>query len=109
MNLRVVAGVADYENVLRRDHPHQAVQKTRGAYPACQRHDHKPVIRMPACFTLLRRLIAISNETRFSIRRPFRNGPASTARAPGSIVTSSAATSLAWGSSAQISTSLSIP
>ena len=44
--------VENYEQLALRDHARQAVQKSRRADAACQRDNHMPVIRMPACFTL---------------------------------------------------------
>ena len=56
MNLGIVGGVADDEDAFGRDYAREAIQKTRGAYSARQRHHgvsfHSPVILIPESFTL---------------------------------------------------------
>ncbi len=56
VNLGVVGGVADDENAFGRDDARQAIEKTRGADSARQRHHevsfHSPVILIPESFTL---------------------------------------------------------
>src|SRR6476661_10883637 len=111
MNLGIVADVTDDEQLAGRRNAGEAVQESRRAYAARQRDDHSgssPVMRTPACLAFLRMFSDINSAVRFSTMRAFSSGPASTGRAPGSILIRSRTISLGSGLSPQMRMSLSM-
>src|SRR4029077_12915255 len=113
VHLGVVSRVAYDPESSRIYHPDEHVEEARRAHAARERHNRlahfsSPVMRRPECFTLCRMFSEITRAAAFSIRRAFSSGPASMARAPGSIEIMVVTTDLASALSPQIKTSLSM-